>query len=81
MVSLSSLFTGLFVGQKIFELANLKENRYAMLAVGLLLLQLVLALPVIGGFVRFLSILAAVGAILTLKREALKKLEVRTSQP
>lgn len=74
-ISLSSLFTGLFVGQKVFDLANLKENRYAMLAVGLLLLQLVLALPVVGGFVRLLSVLAAMGAMLTLKREALRKLE------
>ena len=75
-ISLSSLFTGLFIGQKVFTLANLKENAYAMLAVGLLLLQLVLALPVVGGFVRLLSVLAAVGAIITLKREALRRLEI-----
>lgn len=76
-ISISSLFTGLFVGQKVFDLVNLKENRYVMLAVGLLLLQFVLALPTVGGFVRLLSILVAVGAMLTLKWEALKRLEVR----
>lgn len=77
MISLSSLFTGLFVGQKVFDLAKLKENSYAMMAVGLLLLQLILALPVVGFFVRILSVFAAVGAMLTLKREALRKLEAR----
>ena len=74
MVTTSSLFSGLFVGQKVFGLINLKENAYAMLAVGLLLLQLVLALPIVGGFVRFLSVLAATGAMLTLGREALRRL-------
>lgn len=78
MISLSSLFTGLFIGQKVFDFTNLKENRYVMLASGLLLLQLVLTLPVVGGFIRLLSILAAMGAMLTLKREALKRLEVRS---
>ena len=76
-ISLSSLFSGLFVGQKVFALANLKENRYVVLAVGLLLLQLVLALPVVGTFVRLLNVLAAMGAMLTLKYEALRKLEAR----
>ena len=75
MIGLSSLFTGFFVGQKVFDLANLKENRYAMLAIGLLLLQLILALPIVGSFVGFLSLLAAMGAMLTLGREALRKLE------
>lgn len=77
MLTLSSIFAGLFVGQKIFDLANFKENRYAMLAVGLLLLQLVFAVPVVGGLVRLLSLLAAVGAMVTLKREALRRLEVK----
>ena len=74
MISASSLFTGLFVGQKVFGLTNLKENNYAMLAIGLLLLQLVLAIPTVGGLARFLSVLAATGAILTLGREALRRL-------
>ncbi len=77
MISLSSLFTGLFVGQKVFDLANFKENRYAMMTVGLLLLQLVFAVPVVGTFVRILSIFAAVGAMVNLGREALRKLEIR----
>lgn len=77
MISTSSLFSGLFVGQKVFALANLKENRYAMLAIGLLLLQLALALPVVGGFVRLMSVLAVVGAMVVLTREGLRKLEVR----
>ncbi len=77
MISTSSLFTGLFVGQKVFALTNLKENAYAMLTVGLLLLQLLLAVPTVGGLVRFLSVLATTGAILTLGREALRKLETR----
>ena len=77
MIGTSSLFTGLFIGQKVFDLANFKENRYAMLAVGLLLLQLILALPVVGGFVRFLSVLAAMGASATLGREVLRKLETK----
>ncbi len=75
VIGTSSLFTGLFIGQKVFDLANLKENAYAMLAVGLLLLQIILALPVVGGFVGLLSLLAAMGAMLTLGREALRKLE------
>ncbi len=75
MIGTSPLFTGLFVGRKVFDLANLKENTYAMLAVGLLLLQLILALPVVGGFVGLLSLLTAMGAMLTLGREALRKLE------
>lgn len=75
LLTASSLFSGLFLGQKIFDLANLKENRYAMMVVGLLILQLVLALPTIGGLVRFLSILATTGAILTLGRESLKRLQ------
>lgn len=75
MISISSLFTGLFVGQKVFDLINLKENAYAMLAVGLLLLQLVLTIPTIGGLVRFLSVLAASGAVVVLGREGLRRLE------
>jgi len=75
MIGTSSLFTGLFVGRKVFDLVNFKENKYAMMAVGLLLLQLVLVLPIIGGFVRLLSVIAAVGATVTLTREALRKLE------
>jgi cytoskeletal protein CcmA (bactofilin family) len=71
----SSLFSGLFLGQKIFDLANLKENRYAMMAVGLLVLQLTMALPTVGGLVRFLSILASTGAVVTLGREVLRRLE------
>lgn len=71
----SSLFTGLFVGQKFFDIANLKENRYAMLAVGLLLLQLAQTLPVIGVLIRLLSVTAAMGAMVISKHEALKKLE------
>ena len=77
MIGTSSLFTGLFVGRKVFDLANFKENAYAMLAVGLLLLQLVLALPVVGSFVGLLSLLAAMGAMLTLGREALWKLDAK----
>jgi len=74
MVCLSSLFTGLFVGQKFFDWTNLKENRYAMLAVGFLLLQLSLLLPFFGGLVRLLSVTAATGAIVI---DAQKKLEAR----
>jgi len=77
MITTSSLFSGLFLGQKVFDLVNLKENRYAMLAVGLLALQLILALPTVGGLARFLSILAATGAMLTLGCETLKRLGVR----
>jgi cytoskeletal protein CcmA (bactofilin family) len=75
MIGLSSLFSGLFIGQKFFAITNLKENRYAMLAVGLLLLQLVFAMPVVGGLVRLLSILTATGAMVTSKRKALSRLE------
>ena len=75
IIGTSSLFTGLFVGQKVFGLANFKENAYAMLTVGLLLLQLILALPVVGGFVRFLSVLAVFGATITLTKEVLRRLE------
>jgi len=74
-ITTSSLFSGLFVGQKVFGLLNLKENRYAMLAVGLLLVQLLLAVPTIGSLVRFLSVLAATGALITMEKEALKKLQ------
>ncbi len=75
-IGTSSLFSGLFIGQKIFNLTNLKENRYAMLVVGLLLLQLLLAVPAIGGLVRFLSILASTGAIVTLGHETLRRLKI-----
>jgi len=77
-ISLSPIFGGLLVGQKIFDLANLKENIYAMLAVGLLLLQLLFALPAVGLFFRLLNILVAVGAIITLRWEALERSEVRS---
>ncbi len=77
MIATSSLFTGLFVGQKVFDLMNLKENRYAMFAVGLLLLQLLLSITTVGMVVRFLSVLAASGAMLTLGREALARLGVK----
>lgn len=78
ILSLSSIFAGLFLGQKIFDLANFKENSYAMMMIGLLLLYLLFAVPVVGGFVRILSLLAAIGAMVTLKREALRRLEVRS---
>ncbi len=77
IISTSSLFTGLFVGQKVFDLINLKENTYAMLAVGLLLLQPLLALPTVGGLVRFFSVLVASGAVVVLGREAVRRLETR----
>lgn len=76
-ICLSSLFGGLFVGQKVFDWFNLKDNPYAMMAVGLLVLHLIFAVPVIGAFAQILSILAAVGAMLMLKREALRKLEAK----
>jgi cytoskeletal protein CcmA (bactofilin family) len=75
MVVLSSLFSGLFVGQKFFDWTNLKENRYAVLAVGLLLLHLAFALPVVGCLIRLLSVTAATGAIVISKYEAFRKLE------
>jgi len=75
VIGISSLFTGLFVGQKVFDLINLKENVYVMLAVGLLLVQLLLAVPTVGGLVRLLSVMAATGAMLTLGREALGRLK------
>lgn len=69
MIALSSLFTGLFVGQRVFDLINLKENRYLMLATGLLLLQLIFILPVAGFFARLLSLFFALGAMLVWQKD------------
>jgi len=74
VISASSLFSGLFIGQKVFKVMSLKENAYAMLVIGLLLLQLLLAVPTVGGLVRCLSVSAASGAILILGRETLRRL-------
>jgi hypothetical protein len=76
-ICLSSIFSGLFVGQKVFDWLNLKENPYLMLGVGMLILQLIFAVPIVGTFAQILSVLAAVGAMLMLKREALRKLEAK----
>lgn len=74
-IVLTSLVTGLWIGRRIFRTLTFKKNLYLQLATGLLVIQLIFALPIIGFFVRLLSIFIGLGAEIALARAALKKLQ------
>lgn len=69
------IFVGLAIGRSIFRGQHRPNGRlYLDLIVGLVILWLLCALPVIGGLIKFLSILLGLGSLAYQRHDILKKL-------
>ena len=56
------------LGQKISELAKFKTNLYWVFIIGLIIYYLLAIIPIIGGFVKLLALMASFGAALKNKK-------------
>ena len=67
----SSIITSYYFGKKILN--SKIDNDYTLFALSLLILKLVMLVPVIGGFISFLSLLFGLGMIIVLIKNSLDK--------
>jgi cytoskeletal protein CcmA (bactofilin family) len=65
------VFVGLVVGQTVLKYFNVKAKPIMILVVGLVVYEIIIALPYLGGLLRFIAIVWALGAFVEIKRQML----------
>jgi hypothetical protein len=68
-IYLAKIFTALAIGDLAADPLKISDNRYLRLAVGLVIYFALGALPIVGGFVRFVGLLFGLGAVFIAKRD------------
>ena len=69
---IGQVFIGLVIGQTVLKYFNIKVKPLMILVVGLVIYEIIIALPYLGGFLRLIAIIWALGAFIEIKKKWLR---------
>ena len=67
ILAFSTVLTGYLIGSTIFK--NSKINKYLVGIIGILIVQVLRIIPLIGGFISFIAILLAFGIVVQIMKK------------